>query len=129
LKELGLVNIFLLGVAKGDTRKPGLETLYIGSKEDEVVLPPDSSALHLIQHIRDEAHRFAIKTHRRRRDKKRRHSVLEDIPGIGPNRRKELLTAFGGYQELLSASQENISKVKGISAKKAEEIYLYLHKS
>lgn len=129
LKELGLVNIFLLGVAKGDTRKPGLETLYIGSKEDEVVLPPDSSALHLIQHIRDEAHRFAVKSHRRRRDKKRRHSVLEEIPGIGPNRRKELLTAFGGYQELLSASQENISKVKGISAKKAEEIYLYLHKS
>ncbi|MGO3740005.1 MAG: excinuclease ABC subunit UvrC [Marinomonas foliarum] len=129
LKELGLVNIFLLGVAKGDTRKPGLETLYIGSKEDEVVLPPDSAALHLIQHIRDEAHRFAVKSHRRRRDKKRRHSVLEDIPGIGPNRRKELLTAFGGYQELLSASQENIAKVKGISAKKAEEIYLYLHKS
>jgi excinuclease ABC subunit C len=129
LKELGLVNIFLLGVAKGDTRKPGLETLYIGSKEDEVVLPPDSAALHLIQHIRDEAHRFAVKSHRRRRDKKRRHSVLEDIPGIGPNRRKELLTAFGGYQELLSASQEDISKVKGISAKKAEEIYLYLHKN
>ncbi|NLQ16709.1 excinuclease ABC subunit UvrC [Marinomonas sp. M1K-6] len=129
LKELGLVNIFLLGVAKGDTRKPGLETLYIGSKEDEVVLPPDSAALHLIQHIRDEAHRFAIKSHRRRRDKKRRHSVLEDIPGIGPNRRKELLTAFGGYQELLSASQDDIAKVKGISAKKAEEIYLYLHKS
>lgn len=129
LKELGLVNIFLLGVAKGDTRKPGLETLYIGSKEDEVVLPPDSSALHLIQYIRDEAHRFAIKTHRRKRDKKRRHSVLEEIPGIGPNRRKDLLTAFGGYQELSSASQEDISKVKGISAKKAEEIYLYLHKS
>ena len=129
LKELGLVNIFLLGVAKGDTRKPGLETLYIGSKEDEVVLPPDSAALHLIQYIRDEAHRFAIKSHRRRRDKKRRHSVLEDIPGIGPSRRKELLTAFGGYQELLSASQENIAKVKGISAKKAEEIYLHLHKS
>ena len=129
LKELGLVDIFLLGVAKGDTRKPGLETLYIGSKEDEVVLPPDSAALHLIQHIRDEAHRFAVKSHRRRRDKKRRHSVLEEIPGIGPNRRKELLTAFGGYQELLSASQENIAKVKGISAKKAEEIYLYLHKS
>jgi excinuclease ABC subunit C len=129
LKELGLVDIFLLGVAKGDTRKPGLETLYIGSKEEEVVLPPDSAALHLIQHIRDEAHRFAIKTHRRRRDKKRRHSVLEEIPGIGPNRRKELLTAFGGYQEILSASQDDIAKVKGIGVKKAEEIYLYLHKS
>lgn len=129
LKELGLVNIFLLGVAKGDTRKPGLETLYIGSKEDEVVLPPDSSALHLIQHIRDEAHRFAITTHRRRRDKKRRHSSLEGIPGIGPSRRKELLMAFGGYQELLSASQEDIAKVKGISAKKAEDVYLYLHNS
>ncbi len=129
LKELGLVDIFLLGVAKGDTRKPGLETLYIGSKEDEVVLPPDSSALHLIQHIRDEAHRFAVKSHRRRRDKKRRHSVLEEIPGVGPTRRKELLTAFGGYQELLSASQDDIAKVKGIGVKKAEEIYLYLHKS
>jgi len=129
LKELGLVNIFLLGVAKGDTRKPGLETLYIGSKEDEVVLPPDSSALHLIQHIRDEAHRFAVKSHRRRRDKKRRHSVLEDIPGIGPSRRKELLSTFGGYQELLAASQADIAKVKGIGVKKAEEIYLHLHKS
>ncbi|GAB3481469.1 excinuclease ABC subunit UvrC [Marinomonas epiphytica] len=129
LRELGLVDIFLLGVAKGDTRKPGLETLYIGSKEDEVVLPPDSSALHLIQHIRDEAHRFAVKNHRRRRDKKRRHSVLEEIPGIGPNRRKELLTTFGGHQELMSASQEEIAKVKGISVKKAEEIYLHLHKN
>ncbi|TDO98918.1 excinuclease ABC subunit UvrC [Marinomonas balearica] len=129
LKELGLVDIFLLGVAKGDTRKPGLETLYIGSKEDEVVLPPDSSALHLIQHIRDEAHRFAVKSHRRRRDKKRRHSVLENIPGVGETRRKALLTSFGGYQELLAASQEEIAKVKGISAKKAEEIYQYLHKS
>ncbi|MCB5160792.1 excinuclease ABC subunit UvrC [Marinomonas algarum] len=129
LKELGLVDIFLLGVAKGDTRKPGLETLYIGSKEEEVVLPPDSSALHLIQHIRDEAHRFAVKSHRRRRDKKRRHSALEGIPGIGPTRRKELLMAFGGYQELLSASQQDISKVKGISTKKAEEIYLHLHKN
>ena len=129
LKELGLVDIFLLGVAKGDTRKPGLETLYIGSKEDEVVLPPDSSALHLIQHIRDEAHRFAVKNHRRRRDKKRRHSALENIPGIGPKRRKDLLTAFGGYQELLAASQEDIAKVKGIGGNKAQEIYLYLHKS
>lgn len=129
LKELGLVDIFLLGVAKGDTRKPGLETLYIGSKEDEVVLPPDSAALHLIQHIRDEAHRFAVKSHRKRRDKRRRHSVLEDIPGIGPGRRKELLTTFGGYQELQAASQEDIAKVKGIGVKKAEEIYLYLHKS
>ncbi|MEO9655598.1 excinuclease ABC subunit UvrC [Marinomonas sp.] len=129
LKELGLVDIFLLGVAKGDTRKPGLETLYIGSKEDEVVLPPDSVALHLIQHIRDEAHRFAVKSHRRRRDKKRRHSALEEIPGIGPGRRKELLTTFGGYQEILSASQEEIAKVKGISANKAAEIYNHLHKN
>ncbi|MBM6549598.1 excinuclease ABC subunit UvrC [Marinomonas ostreistagni] len=129
LKELGIVDIFLLGVAKGDTRKPGLETLYVGSKEDEVVLPPDSAALHLIQHIRDEAHRFAVKNHRRQRDKKRRQSSLENIPGIGPKRRKELLTAFGGYQELMSASQADIAKVKGISGNKAQEIYLYLHKS
>lgn len=129
LKELGLVDIFLLGVAKGDTRKPGLETLYIGSKEDEVVLPPDSAALHLIQHIRDEAHRFAIKTHRNKRDKKRQTSSLEGIPGVGPTRRKNLLIAFGGYQDLVAASQEEIAKVKGISAQMAEEIYSFLHKS
>ncbi|TBR44317.1 excinuclease ABC subunit UvrC [Marinomonas agarivorans] len=129
LNELGVVNIFLLGVAKGDTRKPGLETLYLGSKEDEVVLPPDSAALHLIQHIRDEAHRFAIKTHRKKRDKKRQTSSLEGVPGIGPTRRKNLLVAFGGYQELLAASQEEIAKVKGISAAMAQEIYAFLHKS
>lgn len=129
LHELGVTNIFLLGVAKGDTRKPGLETLYLGSKEDEVVLPPDSAALHLIQHIRDEAHRFAIKTHRRKRDKKRQTSNLEGISGVGPTRRKNLLIAFGGYQELLAASQEEIAKVKGISALMAAEIYTFLHKS
>ncbi|MFT2110195.1 excinuclease ABC subunit UvrC [Marinomonas sp. 2405UD68-3] len=129
LKTLGLVNIFLLGVAKGTTRKAGLETLYIGSKEDEVVLPPDSAALHLIQHIRDESHRFAIKNHRQKRDKKRRHSVLEGIEGIGPTRRTNLLTAFGGMQELLSASEEDIAKVKGIGVKKAAEIYSFLHKN
>lgn len=127
LKELGLVDIFLLGVAKGDTRKPGLETLYVGSKEDEVVLPPDSPALHLIQHIRDEAHRFAIKTHRNKRDKKRQTSSLEAIPGIGATRRKNLLVAFGGYQELCAASEEEIAKVKGISVSMAKEIYTFLH--
>lgn len=129
LKKLGIVDIFLLGVAKGDTRKPGLETLFVGSKEDEVVLPPDSAALHLIQHIRDESHRFAIKKHRQKRDKKRRHSVLEGIEGIGPTRRKNLLTAFGGMQELQSASQEDIAKVKGIGVQKAATIYAFLHKS
>lgn len=129
LKELGVVDVFLLGVAKGDTRKPGLETLYLGSKEDEVVLPPDSAALHLIQHIRDEAHRFAIKTHRKKRDKKRQKSSLEGIPGVGPTRRKNLLVAFGGYQELLASSQEEIAKVKGISGTMAQEIYAFLHKS
>ncbi len=129
LKELGLVDIFLLGVAKGDTRKPGLETLYIGSKEDEVVLPPDSAALHLIQHIRDEAHRFAITTHRKRRDKKRKTSSLEGIPGVGPTRRKNLLVEFGGYQDLCAASEEEIAKVKGISAIMATEIYTFLHKT
>ncbi len=129
LKELDLADIFLLGVAKGNTRKPGLETLYIGSKEYEVVVPPDSAALHLIQRIRDEAHRFAVKSHRRRLNKKRRHSILEEIPGLGPNNCKELLSTFGGYQELLVTSLKNISKVKGIGRKKAEKIYQYLHKN
>ena len=127
LQELAVPELILLGVAKGVTRKPGLETLYLNDAEHEFTLPGDSPALHLIQQIRDEAHRFAITGHRARRGKARRTSTLEDVPGIGPKRRRELLKHFGGLQELTRASSDEIAKAPGISKKLAESIYATLH--
>ncbi|WP_432209512.1 excinuclease ABC subunit UvrC, partial [Acinetobacter variabilis] len=103
MQELGL-DAFMVGVSKGEGRKPGLETLHFtdGSK---IQLPEDHKALHLIQQVRDEAHRFAITRHRAKRDKKRGSSVLEVIPGLGPKRRRDLLTHFGGIQGVLKASE------------------------
>lgn len=126
MQELQL-NIPLLGVAKGVTRKPGLETLYLNDAEHEFTLPTHSPALHLIQQIRDESHRFAITGHRNRRDKARRTSKLEGIPGIGATRRRDLLKHFGGLQEISRASLDEIAKVPGISHKLAEQIYEALH--
>ncbi|MEE1672451.1 excinuclease ABC subunit UvrC [Agarivorans aestuarii] len=117
----------LVGVAKGTTRKPGLETLLIGKAMTEIHLPSDSPALHLIQHIRDESHRFAITGHRNRRDKARKTSVLEDIDGVGAKRRQALLTHLGGMQQLKSASVDEIKKVPGISPSLAQKIYDSLH--
>lgn len=127
LQELAVVDLVLLGVAKGVTRKPGLETLYLNDAEHEFTLPGDSPALHLIQQIRDEAHRFAITGHRARRGKARRTSSLEEVPGVGPKRRRDLLKHFGGLQELARASVEEIAKAPGISKKLAELIYAVLH--
>ncbi len=127
MQELGLTDQTLLGVAKGVTRKPGLETLYLNDAEHEFTLPADSPALHLIQQVRDEAHRFAITGHRARRGKARRTSSLEDVPGIGPKRRRDLLKHFGGLQELGRASIDEIAKAPGISKKLAESIYAVLH--
>ncbi len=127
MQELGLSDQVLLGVAKGVTRKPGLETLYLNDAEHEFTLPADSPALHLIQQVRDEAHRFAITGHRARRGKARRTSSLEDVPGIGPKRRRDLLKHFGGLQELGRASIDEIAKAPGISKKLAESIYAVLH--
>lgn len=121
------INLTLLGVAKGVTRKPGLETLYLNDAEHEFTLPTHSPALHLIQQIRDESHRFAITGHRNRRDKARRTSKLEGIAGIGAKRRRDLLKHFGGLQEISRASLDEISKVPGISRKLAEQIYDALH--
>ena len=127
LEELGMTRLRLLGVAKGVTRKPGLETLYLDDADGEFTLPGDSPALHLIQQVRDEAHRFAITGHRARRGKARTTSTLEELPGIGPKRRRELLTHFGGLQELTRASVEEIARTPGISKKLAESIYAALH--
>lgn len=127
MQELAVPDLILLGVAKGVTRKPGLETLYLNDAAHEFTLPADSPALHLIQQIRDEAHRFAISGHRARRGKARRTSSLEDVAGIGPKRRRELLKHFGGLQELSRASVDEIAKAPGISKKLAESIYATLH--
>lgn len=126
MSDLGVTSMTLFGVAKGTTRKPGFETL-IDENNHEKVLGGDNPALHLIQQIRDEAHRFAITGHKAARDKKRRRSTLEDIPGVGPKRRRDLLKHFGGLQEINKASVEDLTKVNGISRKLAEEIYGVLH--
>ncbi len=102
-------------MAKGTTRKAGFETLYLNDSAHEFTLPGDSPALHLIQQIRDEAHRFAITGHRARRGKTRRTSTLEGVAGVGPTRRRDLLKHFGGLQELSRASIDEIAKAPGIS--------------
>lgn len=125
-KELNISNVFLIGVAKGQARKPGLETLHF-EHGDPIHLASDSLALHLIQQIRDEAHRFAITGHRQQRDKTRNTSILESIPGIGAKRRRELLRHFGGIQSLNRASLEELAKVPGVSLTLAKKIFAALH--
>ena len=115
LAELQISGVSAVGIAKGATRKPGLEQLFLPGRAASIVLPPDSPALHLIQRIRDEAHRFAITGHRNRRGRARRASVLERIPGIGPRRRQRLLSEFGGLQGVSRAGVEDLVRVRGIS--------------
>ncbi|MCW8126016.1 excinuclease ABC subunit UvrC [Microbulbifer halophilus] len=127
LNELGVVGVQIIGVAKGTTRKAGFEVLHVVSTNRELVLAADSPALHLIQQVRDEAHRFAITGHRQRRDKKRRESPLEGIAGVGAARRRALLRHFGGLQEIRRASVDDLAGVEGISRKLAQDIYSTLH--
>ncbi len=122
LSEMGVVGVMIVGVAKGSTRKAGFETLILAD-ENRVVAAPDQAALHLIQQIRDEAHRFAITGHKQRRDKKRRMSSLEGIPGVGPKRRRDLLKHFGGIVEVRKASVADLMKVTNINKHVAEAIY------
>lgn len=127
MTELQIGGVLLLGVAKGPERKPGLETLYLSGQKTEIILPADSMALHLIQHVRDEAHRFAITGHRQRRQRSRTTSTLETIPGLGPKRRQRLLKQFGGLQEVARAGVEDLARVNGISPKLAQQIYDTFH--
>ncbi len=125
LAELGVVGVTIIGVAKGTTRKAGFETLIFAEK-NHVITDPDQAALHLIQQIRDEAHRFAITGHKQQRDKKRRISALEGIPGVGPKRRRDLLKHFGGLVEVKKASVADLMKVSNINKQVAESIYAEL---
>jgi excinuclease ABC subunit C len=127
MEELQIVDVTLVGVAKGPGRKAGLEHLFM-STGSEISLPPDNPGLHLIQHIRDESHRFAITAHRNRRGKARTKSVLDGIDGVGPKRRRALLRHFGGSKQVQGASPEEIAKVESISQKLAAHIYDTFHK-
>lgn len=127
LEELQINDVMLLGIAKGPGRKPGLETLHIAGLESETRLEADSPALHLIQQIRDEAHRFAITGHRQRRQKAQNQSILESIPGVGAQRRRELLRQFGGLQGVSSTGVEELMKIKGINRALAQRIYDTFH--
>jgi excinuclease ABC subunit C len=127
LEELGVGGIELIGVAKGADRRPGQEQLFTLGRDTPTLLAPDSSALHLIQRVRDEAHRFAITGHRRKRAKRHSQSILETIPGLGPVKRRELLKQFGGLQGILRAGIDDFVQIRGLGRELAEVIYEHLH--
>ncbi len=127
LDELQIASVCLVGIAKGPERRPGHERLYLVGQQAPTYLAQNSSALHLIQQIRDEAHRFAVGGHRMRRGKNQIMSALEEIPGLGPKRRRVLLQQFGGLQAVRRAGVDDLSRVKGISPRLAENIYEYFH--
>lgn len=127
IEELGLHGITLIGVAKGPDRRAGQEQLFLLGREAPTILAPDSGALHLIQRVRDEAHRFAIAGHRRKRAKRHSESILETIPGLGPVKRRELLKQFGGLQGVLRAGVDDFVRIRGLGRQLAEVIYEHLH--
>lgn len=127
LAELNIKDVTLIGVAKGPDRRAGQEQLFRLDSDTPTVLPPDSSALHLIQRVRDEAHRFAVAGHRRKRAKRHNESILETIPGLGPVKRRELLKQFGGLQGILRAGVDDFVQVRGLGRTLAEVIYEHLH--
>jgi len=127
LAEAGCQGLALVGVAKGADRRPGQERLFRPGEPLPVLLQADSAALHFIQRVRDEAHRFAITGHRRRRARRYRESILETVPGLGPARRRAILTHFGGLQGVMRAGVADIEKVSGVGAAMARSIYDHLH--
>jgi excinuclease ABC subunit C len=127
LADLGLHQACVVGVAKGPARKPGTEELILESEERSLELAPSHPGLHLVQQIRDEAHRFAVVGHRARRAKTRTTSMLNEIPGIGSKRRQALIEHFGGLRGVQAAAIDDIAKVAGISRPLAERIYRHLH--
>jgi excinuclease ABC subunit C len=127
LEELGVGGITLIGVAKGADRRAGQEQLFLLGQDTPTILPPDSRALHLIQRVRDEAHRFAIAGHRRKRAKRHSQSILETIPGLGPVKRRELLKQFGGLQGILRAGIDDFVQIRGLGRELAQVIYEHLH--
>ncbi|MDY0068255.1 MAG: excinuclease ABC subunit UvrC, partial [Steroidobacteraceae bacterium] len=129
LEDLEMSAVKVAGVAKGADRRPGQERLFLPDRQAPLVLPADSPALHLIQRVRDEAHRFAITGHRQRRAKARTQSILETVPGLGPRKRRELLRQFGGLQGVQRAGVDDLAKVRGIGRRLAQTIYDTLHAS
>jgi len=127
LHEIQVSGVTILAVSKGVSRKPGMETLHLHGNPEPIHLNPTDTALHLIQFVRDEAHRFAITAHRGKRQKNRLVSPLESIEGVGIKRRQEILRHFGGLQELKKAGIKDIAKIKGISEMLAKKIYEKLH--
>ncbi len=127
LQELQVEEVALVGISKGPRRRAGEETLLVSGRAGELHLAPDSPGFHLLQQIRDEAHRFAITGHRQRRGRKRTTSVLEEIPGLGPKRRQALLRHFGGLQGVTRAGLDDLRQVPGISRELAERIHVSLH--
>ena len=127
LRELELPMPAVAAVAKGADRRVGQERIFLAGRKGASILPPDSKALHLIQRVRDEAHRFAISGHRRKRARSRQTSMLEAIAGLGPARRRALLRHFGGLQGVLRAGTQDLARAPGIGPALAQAIYEHLH--
>jgi excinuclease ABC subunit C len=127
LNELNIINIIVIAVAKGKSRKPGMEQLFLTTQSEPLNLAADSPALHLIQRIRDEAHRFAITGHRLKRSINRKGSRLDGIEGLGPIRKRELLKQFGGIHGVMKAGIVDLAKIHGISKSMSARIFNNLH--